>query len=74
MQISDSDGSPLQTPPPTSVKDLVLVFVRVPFPQVVEHADQTPQEAHWQSRAKIQKNHIQMFGRLMDKYISLVSS
>ena len=46
LQIFDSDGCPLQMPPPTSVKVLVLVFTVVPFPHVVEHVDQAPQEAH----------------------------
>ena len=46
LQIFDSDDFPLQIPPPTSVKVLVLVFTVVPFPHDVEHVDQAPQEAH----------------------------
>ena len=46
LQIFDSDDDPLQIPPPTSVKVFVLVFTVVPFPHVVEHVDQAPQEAH----------------------------
>ena len=34
----------------------VLVFVRVPSPQVFEHPDQALQEAQVQSSAEIQKN------------------
>ena len=56
LQTSASEGCPLHTPPPTSVKAFVLVFVRVPSPQVVEHPDQALQEAQVQSIAEIQRN------------------
>ena len=56
LQTSASEACPLQIPPPTSVTAFVLVFVRVPSPQVFEHSDQALQEAQVQSRSEIQKN------------------
>ena len=58
LQTSVSEVCPLQTPPPTSIKDFVLVFVRIPSPQVFEHVDQELQGAQLQSIAEIK---IQIF-------------
>ena len=55
LQASVSECCPLQTPPPTSMKDLVLVLVLVPSPQVVEQLDQEPQVAQLQSKAEKEK-------------------
>ena len=55
LQTSVSEGCPLQIPPPTSMKDLVLVLVRAPSPQVVEQLDQALQGAQLQSITKKEK-------------------
>ena len=56
LQTSVSEGCPLQIPPPTSMKDLVLVLVLAPSPQVVEQLDQALQGAQLQSITEKEKN------------------
>ena len=48
----------MHTPPPTSMKDLVLVLVLAPSPQVVEQLDQVLQGAQLQSITEKEKNEI----------------
>ena len=53
LQISVSEGWPLQRPPPTSLMALVLVLVLIPSPQVVVHRDQALQVSQVQSATEI---------------------
>ena len=66
LQTSVSEVCPLQTPPPTSMKDLVLVLVLAPTPQVVEQLDQELQGAQLQSITEKEKKRYFILFQLTD--------
>ena len=71
LQTSVSEVCPLHTPPPTSMKDLVLVLVLAPTPQVVDQLDQALQGAQLQSITEKEKMRNFILFQLTDFIIRL---